>query len=119
MNTLKERILSWEHEELTEIANQGCASVCVGGFIYYTETCAAYDAHKEEIWDALSMQCEDIGYKNVLDMIANFRDANKISSDHEYKNALVWWYIEHIAHEYINTLEESNGKKKKAKKGNK
>lgn len=100
--SFKQEILDgFEHSELEDIVNHGCASACPGGYIFYNETSAAYDKHVEEIWDKLDAMYEDCGCKNILELIASFNGAKGVGSDYQFKNLLVWFYIEEIAREEV------------------
>lgn len=42
------------------------------GFVYYADTFAFYKAHREDILKLANEQYEEIGYSNVMEMIASF-----------------------------------------------
>ncbi len=84
-------------DSMQDIANHG-ADQGYPGLTYYKETCQLYDKFKEEIWDALEEDREDMGYKNIFELIATFGRADA-GSDEEFKNLLVWYMAERIARE--------------------
>tara|TARA_R100000406_G_scaffold34923_1_gene23052 strand:- start:546 stop:854 length:309 start_codon:yes stop_codon:yes gene_type:complete len=69
-------------DEIRDVANYGCAAG-VSGFIYYSETCAFYDEHEQDILDYLA-DC-DISIKDVC------HDDDCIDT---LKNRLVWTVVE-------------------------
>ena len=69
-------------DEIRDVANYGCAAG-VSGFIYYSETCAFYDEHEQEILEYL-LDC-DISIKDVC------QDDDNIDM---LKNRLVWTVVE-------------------------
>jgi len=94
---------TYEPSELKDIVSHGCVSGCAHGAIYYHETMALYDKYHEEIWDALNEMAEEIGCGDALDFVSSFTDSNKVHSDHQFKNLLVWFYIEEIARKQEET----------------
>ena len=87
-------------DELRDIVNHGC---CAGipGFIYYSETTAAFDKHDDEIQDYLSDWCHDNGMGQSS--FAYFApDAEDIT---QLKNKLVWSYVELKAHEILTKYD--------------
>lgn len=76
----------------------------VGGMIYYNETSAIYDQHKEELWDLLSEMSESCGYKTPLELIASFIGAKNVWDDLQFKNLIVWACAEHCAREILDEI---------------
>lgn len=84
---------------MRDIASHGC----IGGFpglTYYTDTVKLYDRFEEEIWEALRDDAEDIGYSNILKMLAEFNAT--VDDPKTFKNLLVWYIAERIAREATN-----------------
>jgi hypothetical protein len=100
MKTFKEGILeTYDAEELREIADHGCINCAPGGLIYYTETVKAYESYLDEIWDKLHDIKDSLGGSAVLEIISSFTSAKDIIDDTQFKNMLVWFYVEEIARE--------------------
>lgn len=108
MTTLREWVLARSFNELQDIVNHGCASCCVGGIIYYHETTAVHDLHEQEIWEELEVEADNCGYDTPLEMISSFNNSKDISSMQCLKNILVWWYVEHIAYEFVGEKENED-----------
>lgn len=106
MSKFKQYILDeYDTDELKNIANHGMAGG-VNGFIYYDETTAAYEFYEEEIWDRLTDEAEGLGYSSAIDLIASFNGSNGVICGVAFRNLLVWWFVESIAQDFINELEE-------------
>lgn len=88
---------------LPDIAEHGCA----GGFpglTYYSDTCALYEQHKDEIWDALIESAEGLGIPPMR-LVSSFNGAESVYTDHEFQHLLVWYMAERIAREVIDSQE--------------
>ena len=97
-----------EHYELDELKNasqSGCVSGCLSGLIYYSETCAIYEQFKDQIWNWLDETAESLGYPNCIALIASFKGSKDVSSDEQYKNLLVWAFVEDMAFEIVEEAE--------------
>ena len=98
MKTFKDWILNkYDEDELEDIATHGCVSGCAFGLIYYAETTKAYDQHSEEIWEWLYYTAEDFGEGSIPALIASFNGAKNVMGEQQFKNLLVWAYVEHVA----------------------
>ncbi len=94
----------YEEGELKDMVTHGVD----GGFhglIYYTETVALFEEYKEEIFDSLADITENMGYKNIYELLATF---NKNYMPHNYPqfaNQLVWFMAEETAREILSDRE--------------
>jgi hypothetical protein len=88
---------TYDREELETIAQHGCQSG-VGGMIYYSETCALYDKHAEEMHDMIYEYKENFGDfpQYIIEELGCFTG---------FKNAVVWLCAEMIAQEMTNEEE--------------
>ena len=87
---------TYEPETLREIVEHG--ALCgFPGITYYHETVALYNEHEEEIWDALYEEAEAGGFVNVPVFIGSFNGAEHANTPDQFKNLLVWWYVEKTA----------------------
>lgn len=110
MKTIKEYILeSFEEEEIINVAHHGCASVCVGGLIYYNETSAFHDKFEEEIWDLVYSQSEEMGYDNCLSFIASFNGSKDVGSLFQLKNLLCWYAVEYTCQQLVDESDARRG----------
>lgn len=105
---------------------QGGADCGISGFIYYADTCAFYDANREEILSQMIEEARDLGYSSAAEMISKFNclrdwlDADEVekqlftgSEDELLKNALSWAVLESFAFsmedeasDFLGELEE-------------
>ena len=107
MNTFKDWLLENLKEELKDIANHGCE----GGFtglIYYHETSLLYDTYQKEIWEMLCEDAESFGDGNVLSFITSLNGSKNVSDEMTFKNLLVWYAAERLAHQIINSDENED-----------
>ena len=98
MSKIKEWLRAGEAEErflISDISKRGCQGG-VGGLIYYWETTAFYEEHKDEIWELLYDYARNEGYKTgeYIGMVAK-----EPGSHAQLVNDLVWWAVEVRAHE--------------------
>lgn len=62
------------YEELDNVGRSPCGMA--GGFgnmIYYKDTCAFFDKHKDLILQRIKDECFELGYANELDVISKFQ----------------------------------------------
>lgn len=112
--------------ELNDVSHCPCGMA--GGFgnmIYYKDTCAFFDEHKDLILQKLKDECFELGFANELDAINKFeclkgenitlQDMMAINKEQgecekfkhtQIKNALAWYAGEQTAYEF-NTLMDS------------
>lgn len=68
--------------------------------ITYTSDCAKlFDQFGDEIWEMAVQDAEDMGCKNVAEMIAGFKRDDMLGSLDQFKNLMVWYACEKIASE--------------------
>lgn len=97
---LKANFNQWE---LRDMATYGC----VNGFhhlIYYQDTLALYNKFEDEIWERLADEAEESGY-TILQYLDSFRDSQSMVDAVTFKNQLVWWMAESLAHEIVYLME--------------
>lgn len=85
---------------LIESAENICtcgASSGFAGFCYYTETCKFFDTNEDEINDLLIDTAEQIGYNNILQLLASFNGAKDVGSIDQLKNLCAWFAMEEAA----------------------
>jgi len=97
-NTFKQWMKdTYDKQELSDIALHGCTGG-VSGMIYYTETCALYDKHAEELHDALDDFEQQTGSapEFLLEHIGCLTS---------FKNAVLWAVAEMYAQDMTVELE--------------
>ena len=70
----------------------------IRGLIKYSETTQLYRKYKDEIWEMLSDDAENLG-ESVLKMIAHFPSAKGVNNADQFERLLVWYAAEKIAYE--------------------
>lgn len=92
----------FDADQLRDIATHGCV-VGVPGLTYYNETVLLYDAYHKDIWEHLYYDAQDHGY-TPLEFIGTF-NGNPVT-DAQFKNLLVWYYVEALAKEQNDEEKE-------------
>lgn len=69
------------------------------GITYYRDTVAMYEAHAEEIWQALADDADDMGAAHPLALIATFGGAANVNDQTQLANLLTWYMAERVARE--------------------
>ncbi len=93
-----ENILEYAHD----IANHGAD----GGYphITYNSDCVEiFDKHGDEIWDMAVDMSDDMGYKNVAEMLSGFGRADMFQTLDTFKTIMVWFVCEELSRQ----VEES------------
>lgn len=84
-----------------DIASHGAD--CGFPYITYTaDTVEIFDKFANEIWEMAVEDAEDLGYKNVTAMIAEFNRSDMLSDFDSFKNLMVWYACEKLAHQLID-----------------
>jgi hypothetical protein len=86
-------------DTLRDLAKHG-AEGGFPGITYYTDTVAMYEAHTDEIWDALYEDSEGTG--GIPAFIAGLGGAEHVGSQTQFANLLVWYMAERVAGETTN-----------------
>ena len=93
-------LTTYDLEELSDIAEHGCASGCASSHIYYSETSDFYDEYEEDVNDYLRDVYGDVFGDNFLsELVTDCHDMT------DMKNKLTWTFIELVASDYITQLE--------------
>lgn len=102
---------SWFEENLsenaTDIAQYG-ADAGYGGITYYEECVELYNHFETEIWDMLTEESENFGYKNPMEFVATFNRSDMTNDPDQFKNLLVWYACERVAREIVDEQEEQS-----------
>ena len=94
----KELTNTYDLETMQEIVNHGCASGVCFKHIYYADTISFFDKYEDEIYSELE---ECFGVDTLVEL---FTQAN--ANLDQYKNDVVWLYVEHVCSIALITLEE-------------
>ena len=81
-----------------DIANHG-ADAGYPHIRYTADTVELFDQYGDEIWEMAVEEAENMGCKNVAEMIAGFKRADRIGSLAKFKNLMVWYAVERLARE--------------------
>jgi len=85
-------------ENARDIARHG-ADAGYPHITYTRDTVEIFDAFGDEIWDMAVEDAEEMGCKNVAEMISGFGRADMLSGLDQFKNLMVWYACEKIARE--------------------
>ena len=94
----KELTNTYDIEDMQEIVNHGCQSGVCFKHIYYADTISFFDKYEDEIYSELE---ECFGVDTLVEL---FTKAN--ANLDQYKNDVVWLYIEHVCSIVLTTFEE-------------
>lgn len=83
---------NYSHNELADIANNGCSGG-VGGMIYYRETLALYAKFADELHELLAEYKDVTGELPATVLVALAESATT------FQNIMVWFGAEWAAHE--------------------
>jgi len=100
--TFKEWMIEeFEEENLKDMVTHGVD----GGFdglIYYNDTTALFEKHKYEIFDRLADTTEDMGYKNIYELLATFNQDYTPWDYSQFAHQLVSFMAEETAREILS-----------------
>lgn len=91
-----------------DVLNHGCESGIVGSLIYYNDTTAFYEKHKESINNLLYEILSEMGTSNLLDLFGDKWDtSDPLAIQTENQNLLAWFgFEETLRNIYCNDLEQ-------------
>lgn len=79
---------------INEILYYGCESGCVGNLVYYHDTLAFYEKHKDEINSLLYERLQDIGEYDLSKAFRNWEKEDPLAIDIHNQNLLAWFGFE-------------------------
>ena len=94
--TFEAWVLANLKDELSDIAGHG-ADAGWPGITYTTDCVRLFDRYGDEIWEMAAQDADDMGHKNVAEMIAGFNRSDMLGSLDQFKNLMVWYAVEAIA----------------------
>lgn len=80
---------TYEHNELADIATQGCASGCASGMIYYSETIALFDKYRDDLFEIMDNYASDMGQPPDISITDGFT---------QFANNVLWFCAEVVAY---------------------
>ena len=105
-------VANLEESAIAEVTRHGCEGGAASALIYYTDTCAFYEQHEDEIWDRLYQMASDMGEASILHLISSFNGAKGALTATGFKNLLAWWACEEVCREIIEEKEGENDDRK-------
>jgi hypothetical protein len=93
----------WFKANLADYASDIASHGADAGYphITYTRDCVKiFDRFADEIWTLAVDEAEQLGSKNVAEMIAGFQRADMLETYDQFRNLMVWYACETIAREY-------------------
>ena len=87
-----------------DIANHG-ADAGYPLITYTSDCCAIFDRYADEIWEMAADDAEDMGCKNVAEMIAGFGRADMVGDWDTFRNLMCWYACEKVARELVDAEE--------------
>lgn len=115
MNKLIDAVQNWlndypaEEREgaLEDLLTHGCQSGMVGELIYYKDTTAFYDNHREEINVLLAEMLDNIGYTSPANLFGDKWDStDPLALDIQNQNLLAWFGFEEAARKIATSISE-------------
>jgi hypothetical protein len=98
---------AWFNENLkdraADIANHG-ADAGYPHITYTSDAVELFDKYGDEIWKMAVDDADGLGCKNVAEMIADFGRSDMLSSLDQFKNLMVWYACERLAHQMEDEL---------------
>jgi len=93
-SVLTKNIKMW----LKDLNENGCVSGMISELVYYSDTLAFYDKHKDEINEILKVHMEDSGL-SIGEMFGDkWDDTDPLALDTLNQNLLAWFGFEETAH---------------------
>ena len=105
MTTLQATVQIWINHQteegytsaLSDLMEHGCQSGMVSDLIYYTDTTAFYQEHKEEIWKLLDGLLDDTGLERTQDLLRDWDGSDSGAEETHNQNLLAWFGFEETA----------------------
>ena len=93
-------------ESAYDIANHGAD--CGFPHITYTSDCVKlFDQFQDEIWEMAVSMAEDMGCRNVMEMVAGFKRSDMLETPDTFKNLMVWFACEELANSIERDREDA------------
>ena len=92
---------------IKDVLQYGCQAGTVSGLIYYSETTAFFEKHKEEIKKLLTELMSDTGAKSPAELFGNkWDDEDYFADDVQNQNLLAWFGYEETLRKVASVFEE-------------
>ena len=99
----------WFEENLYEYAEDIVNHGADCGFPYistYSQCVKLWKEYEDSIWEYAVSQSEQLGHKNVAEMISQFNRADMMQSLDGFHNLMIWYACEEIAREITYQQDE-------------
>jgi hypothetical protein len=106
MTTFRE----WFTENLSDYAADIARHGADAGYphITYTSDCVkVFDQFADEIWERACDDADNMGNRNVCEMIAGFSRSDMLGSYDQFRNLMVWYMCEEVARGLENADDEA------------
>jgi hypothetical protein len=93
---------AWFKAKLADSAQDIAGHGADAGYPYITytsDTVVIFDKFADEIWTMAVDDAEEMGNKNVAEMIGGFGRADMLGDFDQFKNLMVWYACEKVARE--------------------
>ena len=86
-------LATYDHNELADICNHGCASCAPAGMIYYTENVALFEQYKDDLFEIMA------DYQDAIDAPESLPEyVCKNSATYDlFCNSVIWFCAESVA----------------------
>jgi hypothetical protein len=105
VTTFKQWFAEHLSEYASDIANHG-ADAGFPHITYTRDTVEVFDQYGDEIWEMAVNMADDMGNKNVAEMISGFGRSDMLCSLDQFKNLMVWFACEEAARNFEDTNED-------------
>lgn len=86
-------LATYDHNELADICNNGCASGCASGMIYYSETIALFDQYRDDLFSIMTDYQDSTGDSENLPAYVLTNSGTFAT----FANSVVWFCAELVA----------------------
>lgn len=88
---------------VNDLQSHGCVSGVVSGLIHYHDTNEFYNKLKDEIWELLYNDCEDLGNNSIPEFIGTLNGAKDVNNHEQFCNLLAWYGFEQTCYKLFET----------------
>jgi hypothetical protein len=102
-NTFQEWLTdTLDEDQIKDLAEHG-ADAGWPGLTYTSDCVKLHDEFEEEIWNRLANDAAEFGHESVAEFVGTFNRKDMASDPDQFKNLLVWYMAETIAHEIVDS----------------
>jgi hypothetical protein len=93
-------------DSAADIASHG-ADAGYSHLTYIRDCAETFDLFASEIWEMAVQDAEEMGCKNVAELISGFSRADMLCNFDQFKNLMLWYAAEKVAREIVDAGEVS------------